>query len=244
VTEEAGKRLPFARARTRPEAGRWILPLIILAMVVLTITFVNSLDPAESEAAPPPPPRQPHHDHHHPPSRRDRVPGTLNAYETQLNAFLGDVQNTNNDWRSPDHRRRDPRLLRGDPCRDRRVQLSVASAADVPASLAEATSSWCWRSKSSLPPSTPSSPACGLRPGRASAGRGDRLRVPGGGGARCPRCAARPRRADRRPRDGSTTSTTRAARSPPPASPPPPLRPHRGHRLPRRPAATPGAYRS
>ena len=33
-----------------PKHGRWILPLIILAMIVLTITFVNSLEPAESEA--------------------------------------------------------------------------------------------------------------------------------------------------------------------------------------------------
>ena len=31
-----------------PRHGRWILPLIIAAMVVLTYTFVNSLEPAES----------------------------------------------------------------------------------------------------------------------------------------------------------------------------------------------------
>ena len=33
-----------------PKHGRWILPLIIVAMIVLTFTFVNSLEPAETEA--------------------------------------------------------------------------------------------------------------------------------------------------------------------------------------------------
>jgi hypothetical protein len=33
-----------------PKHGRWILPLMITAMVVLTFTFVNSLEPATNEA--------------------------------------------------------------------------------------------------------------------------------------------------------------------------------------------------
>ena len=132
-------RLPVPR-NPDPKHGRWILPLIILAMVVLTITFVNSLDPAESEAGTTTTTTAA------PTTTTTTLPpdvtaflGTLNAYETQLNAFLGDVQNTNNDWEGRQITVAETRAsfeeIRAEIAE---WQLSVASAADVPASLAEA----------------------------------------------------------------------------------------------------------
>ena len=97
-TAETDYRLPVPR-NPDPKHGRWILPLIILAMIVLTITFVNSLEPAESEAgttttlAPPST------------TTTTTLPldvaaflVTLDVYETQLNAFAGDVEGINADW--------------------------------------------------------------------------------------------------------------------------------------------------
>ena len=82
-----------------PKHGRWILPLIILAMVVLTIVFVTSLEPAEQEAGTtttlPPPPT----------TTTTTLPPdvaaflvTLDVYENQLSAFQADVAAINGDW--------------------------------------------------------------------------------------------------------------------------------------------------
>jgi len=82
-----------------PKHGRWILPLIIVAMVVLTITFVTSLEPAEQEEGTtttlPPPPT----------TTTTTLPPdvtaflvTLDVYESQVTAFQADVNAINADW--------------------------------------------------------------------------------------------------------------------------------------------------
>jgi len=123
-----------------PKHGRWILPLIILAMVVLTITFVNSLEPAESEAgttttaAPPPT------------TTTTTLPldvaaflVTLDVYKTQVEAFLGDIRGINNDWEG---RRITQTQTRASfeqvLAQVAEWEAGVAQATDVPAALAEA----------------------------------------------------------------------------------------------------------
>jgi hypothetical protein len=82
-----------------PKHGRWILPLIIVVMVVLTITFVTSLEPAEQEEGTTttlPPPST---------TTTTTLPSdvaaflvTLNAYESQVTAFQADANAINADW--------------------------------------------------------------------------------------------------------------------------------------------------
>lgn len=82
-----------------PKHGRWILPLIIVAMVVLTITFVTSLEPAEQEEGTTttlPPPST---------TTTTTLPSdvaaflvTLDVYESQVTAFQADVNAINSDW--------------------------------------------------------------------------------------------------------------------------------------------------
>ena len=132
-------RLPVPR-NPDPKHGRWILPLIIVAMVVLTITFVNSLEPAEDEAGTTTTTE--------PPSTTTTTTlpidvaaflVTLDVYETQLNAFLGDIDGTNSDWEARATSQAETRAA----FEAVRAQVSaweseVAGAADVPAALAEA----------------------------------------------------------------------------------------------------------
>jgi len=89
-----------------PRPGRWILPLIIVGMVVLTYTFVNSLEPAESPTGSSP---------NEPPFTTD--PGeptvtlppaiaqfmvTLDILESQLNTFATEVTQINSRWEDRD----------------------------------------------------------------------------------------------------------------------------------------------
>jgi len=123
-----------------PKHGRWILPLIIVAMVVLTITFVNSLEPAEQEAGTTttlPPPST---------TTSTTLPTdvaaflvTLDVYETQVAAFQADVAAVNGDWEDS--------LITFDEARGSFEEVraaiatwedQVAEAADVPSALAEA----------------------------------------------------------------------------------------------------------
>jgi len=123
-----------------PKHGRWILPLIILAMVVLTITFVKNLEPAESEAG-----------------TTTTVPApsttttttlpldvaaflvTLDVYETQAEAFLGDVQGINSDWEGRQITQGEARAsFEAVMANIATWENEVAGAADVPAALAEA----------------------------------------------------------------------------------------------------------
>jgi hypothetical protein len=122
-----------------PKHGRWILPLIIVAMIVLTITFVNSLEPSESEAGTTttlPPPST---------TTTTTLPldvatflVTLDVYETQVNAFLGDIQGINADWES--NRNFDETHAAFEEVRAAIAEWEqeVAIGADVPAALAEA----------------------------------------------------------------------------------------------------------
>lgn len=132
-------RLPVPR-NPDPKHGRWILPLIILAMIVLTITFVNSLEPAESEAGTTttvPPPST---------TTTTTLPldvaaflVTLDVYETQVNAFLGDIQGINADWEAREITSGETQAS-FEEVRDNIAawEDEVAGASDVPASLAEA----------------------------------------------------------------------------------------------------------
>jgi hypothetical protein len=121
-----------------PKHGRWILPLIIVAMVVLTITFVTSLEPAEQEEGttttlPPPPTTTPTTL----PSNVAAFLVTLDVYESQVTAFQADVNAINADWE--DRRMFDEALSSFEEAR-----AAVASwedqvaGAQVPAPLAEA----------------------------------------------------------------------------------------------------------
>jgi hypothetical protein len=89
-------------SRQDPKHGRWILPLIIAAMVVLTYTFVNSLEPAEQVDATdtttvPPFPTVP--------TTTTTLPAdtqaflvTLDAFESQVLAYLDEVNLVNDQW--------------------------------------------------------------------------------------------------------------------------------------------------
>lgn len=122
-----------------PKHGRWILPLIIVAMIVLTIVFVTSLEPAEQEEGTtttlPPPPT----------TTTTTLPTdvaaflvTLDAYENQVTALQADVTAINTDWEDSQ--------ITFDEARDSFTEVGaaiaawedeVAGAADVPAELAE-----------------------------------------------------------------------------------------------------------
>lgn len=122
-----------------PKHGRWILPLIIVAMVALTITFVTSLDPAEQEAGTTttlPPPST---------TTTTTLPTdvaaflvTLDVYENQVTAFQADVAAINADWEGDqiifDEARSSFEEVRAAVTT---WEDQVAGAADVPAELAE-----------------------------------------------------------------------------------------------------------
>jgi hypothetical protein len=86
-----------------PKHGRWILPLIIGGMVLLTFTFVNSLDPSEGvevteTTAEPPFPTTPT-------SSTTTLPANLAAYMVLVDAFENEATSfgqqaiiINNDW--------------------------------------------------------------------------------------------------------------------------------------------------
>lgn len=86
-----------------PKHGRWILPLIITAMVVLTFTFVNSLDPAEREegetTVPEPPfPTTPTSTATTLPPETQAFLVTLNVLQTQATEYQDQVNRINDDW--------------------------------------------------------------------------------------------------------------------------------------------------
>ena len=123
-----------------PKHGRWILPLIIVAMVVLTITFVTNLDPAVDEAdttttastttAPTTTTLPPD---------VEAFMVQLDIYETQVNAFLGDVRGINADWESRAILQDEARALFEQVRNDILIwENEVAGATDVPPDLAEA----------------------------------------------------------------------------------------------------------
>jgi hypothetical protein len=126
-----------------PKHGRWILPLIITAMVVLTFTFVNSLEPAEREEgtttiADPAFPTTPTSSTTTLPPTTAAFLVTLDVLETQAISFRDEMTRINDDWEA--------RRLTFGETRQALVDLQggletweeqVANLADVPPELAE-----------------------------------------------------------------------------------------------------------
>ncbi|HSG78172.1 MAG TPA: hypothetical protein VLD62_01215 [Acidimicrobiia bacterium] len=86
-----------------PKHGRWILPLIITAMVVLTFTFVNNLDPAVDVAGTTTVPEPPFPTT--PTSTTSTLPPefavfevTLEILERQVTTFGEEASRINDDW--------------------------------------------------------------------------------------------------------------------------------------------------
>jgi hypothetical protein len=82
--------------------GRWILPLLVLAMVVLTYTFVNSLEPTTNptgttSANPPFPTDGTSSTTSLPPDIASFMV-TIDIFENQATAFRDEVLQINDDW--------------------------------------------------------------------------------------------------------------------------------------------------
>ncbi|HEX5630068.1 MAG TPA: hypothetical protein VFY15_00265 [Acidimicrobiia bacterium] len=82
--------------------GRWILPLLVLAMVVLTYTFVNSLepsnDPTGTTGAEPPFPTDGTSSTTSLPPEIASFMVTIDIFENQATAFRDEVLQINDDW--------------------------------------------------------------------------------------------------------------------------------------------------
>jgi hypothetical protein len=88
-----------------PKHGRWILPLIIVAMVVLTYTFVQGIAPADSptgsvDSDDPPFPTTPTSSTTTLPANIAAFMVTLDIFENQLEAFGAEADNINANWES------------------------------------------------------------------------------------------------------------------------------------------------
>ena len=75
----------FAEMNSDPKHGRWILPVIIASMVVLTFTFVNSLEPAANVEGPTTQPEPPFPTE--PTSPTTSLPPDLAAFLVTLDIF-------------------------------------------------------------------------------------------------------------------------------------------------------------
>lgn len=85
-----------------PRHGRWILPLIIAAMVILTYTFVNSLEPATDPTgttdAEPPFPTDSASSTTTLPADIAAFMATVDVFENQATAYRDQVLQVNTDW--------------------------------------------------------------------------------------------------------------------------------------------------
>lgn len=86
-----------------PKHGRWILPLIIVAMVVLTYTFVSGIEPTASPDGSsggdqPPFPTTPTSSTTTLPTDIAAFMVTLDIFENQLEAFAAEAEAINRDW--------------------------------------------------------------------------------------------------------------------------------------------------
>ena len=216
-------RLPVPR-NPDPKHGRWILPLIILAMIVLTITFVNSLEPAESEAGTTTTRAAAFDDDHdHPAPRRGRLPGDPRRLRdpgrTPSWATSRASTPTGRPARSPSARPRPPSKRSGPTSPPGRTRSPPPPTCRPP--WPRPTWRWCSRSRQ-LAPAVDDIIAGprGARRRHAAPHRRDRLRGSGGGHPRCHRQPARPGPGHRAPRaTAPPPAPPRAAKSPPPASP-------------------------
>lgn len=89
-----------------PKHGRWILPLIIVAMVVLTYTFVNGIEPAVGptgtidDGQDPAFPTTPTSSTTTFPPNVAAFMVTLDIFENQLDQFASEAARINGDWDS------------------------------------------------------------------------------------------------------------------------------------------------
>ncbi len=85
-----------------PKHGRWVLPLIIAAMVLLTYTFVNSIEPAGnptgSSAVDPPFPTSVTSSTTSLPSDIAAFMVTLDIFQTQVETYAEDMDRINARW--------------------------------------------------------------------------------------------------------------------------------------------------
>jgi hypothetical protein len=85
-----------------PKHGRWVLPLIIVAMVLLTYTFVNSIEPADnptgSSQADPPFPTSVTSSTTSLPSDVAAFMVTLDIFQTQVETYAEDMDRINARW--------------------------------------------------------------------------------------------------------------------------------------------------
>jgi hypothetical protein len=87
-----------------PKHGRWILPIIIAAMVILTYTFVNGIDPAISptgepdEGADPAFPTTPTSSTTTFPPNVAAFMVTLDIFDNQLQQFAAEAERINASW--------------------------------------------------------------------------------------------------------------------------------------------------
>ncbi len=85
-----------------PKHGRWVLPLIIAAMVLLTYTFVNSIEPAGnptgSTTVEPPFPTDVTSSTTTLPNEIAAFMVTLDIFQSQAEAFADDVTQINTRW--------------------------------------------------------------------------------------------------------------------------------------------------
>jgi hypothetical protein len=131
-------------SRNDPKHGRWILPLIIGGMVVLTFTFVNSLEPTDSvevteTTVEPPFPTTPSSSTTTLPPDLAAFMVTVEVFETQADGFGQQVAGINDDWEA--------RSILFNEARTRfnNVRATIElweqqvadAAADAPAALAE-----------------------------------------------------------------------------------------------------------
>jgi hypothetical protein len=126
---------------TDPKHGRWILPLIILGMVILTYTFVNSIEPAESPSgsAPGEPPFTTA-----PTAPTTTLPPavaqflvTLDIFENQARSFASEVNQVNNRWETRENNLATTRTaFLNLQTQLRNFETDVAQAPNVPPELA------------------------------------------------------------------------------------------------------------
>jgi hypothetical protein len=93
----------FAVMNPDAKHGRWILPLIIASMVVLTFTFVNSLEPASNVEGPttqpePPFPTEPTSPTTSLPPDLQAFIVTLDIFQNQATAFGDQLDTVNAAW--------------------------------------------------------------------------------------------------------------------------------------------------
>jgi hypothetical protein len=124
--------------------GRWILPLVILGMVILTYTFVNSIEPAESptgsapsDPAFPTTPTEPTGPTTTVPSEFAQFMVTLDIFENQGRSFAEEVDRVNARWESRDATFAETRTAFTNlHTQLRNWETDVSQAPNVPAELA------------------------------------------------------------------------------------------------------------